>query len=170
MTTVVFQRDQRGFHFVSDSQSTSDDGTIRRTDKVFRINDHVIGMAGSHSILSLILLARFHPLETCRIPDRHLTVCVPGSLRSSYNDLFPPAGHIGCPRFNLLIAHEKMDTFYKLNDRFGVDEFSDRFLSIGSGSTFAEKNYARHPSADPIDHVKSAALEDPYTSGPFISY
>lgn len=170
MTTVVFQRDESGFHFVSDSQSTGEDGTIRRTDKVFRIDGHVIGMAGSASILSLILLARFHPLETCRTPDRHLSMCVAGSLRSSYRDLFPPAGHIGVPTFNLLVAHEKVDTFYKLNGRFGVDESSDRFLSIGSGSPFALDNYVRHPLANPVDHVKSAALEDPYTSGPFISY
>lgn len=170
MTTVVFQRNEDGPRYVSDSQNTSDTGTIRRTSKVFRIDDHVIGMAGSASIENLVLLARIHPMERCRIPDRHMTLCVPDALRSTYNDLYPPVGHMGAPRFNLLIAHEKTDTFYKLNDRFGVDESSDRFLSIGSGSQFARRNYERNPLADPIDHVKSAALEDPYTSGPFISY
>lgn len=170
MTTVVFQRNEGGPHYVSDSQSTADNGTIRRTDKVFRIDGHVIGLAGSESVVNLILLTRFHPLETCRIPDRHLTMCVAGALRSSYKDLFPPAGHIGGPRFNLLIAHEKVDTFYKLNGLFGVEESSDRFLSIGSGAPFARRNYVRNPLADPVDHVKSAALKDPYTSGPFISY
>lgn len=170
MTTVVFQRNEGVPHYVSDSQSTSDSGTIRRVDKVFRIDDHVIGMSGSYSVVNLIQITRIHPLERCRIPDRHMTLCVTGALRSAYNHLYPPAGHIGCPRFNLLIAHEKMDTFYKLNGRFGVDESSDRFLSIGSGSQHALRNYIKNPLADPIDHVKSAALEDPYTSGPFISY
>ena len=170
MTTVIFKRTSDGISYLSDSQSTSDYGEIARTDKVFRIGHHVIGMSGSDMVKCLLSTIKLHELDSCHNPESHLTNCILRALRSYYNDMYPPIGHLGSPSFNILVSHDKVDTFYKVSDHFGIVDSSKEFLSIGSGGRFALDHYQSNPTARPIEHLKYAAQKDSYTSSPFIVY
>ena len=182
MTTIIFATKPAvdSFVGVADTQTTAGIQVIRGPNHVSKMfsptrADHLLlGCAGNVSVKTALKTLNIpskpkniEKLDGYSAYDYMGTVVVPAMKKHLESNFNKSSVFSDDANFSLLVWIKGTEHVFEVDRDFSVTQSESGFYSIGSGSYFAQSSFKLRPDADIVDHMKFAAENDLFTSGPF---